>query len=107
VADLVVSRAGMITVAEISAWGLPSVLIPLPTAAADHQSHNARAMAQAGAAAALPQAEIEREGLGPASGRLLRGGVGADRMAAAARARGRPEAARDIVSLLLTLIGPA
>ncbi|HLS48092.1 MAG TPA: UDP-N-acetylglucosamine--N-acetylmuramyl-(pentapeptide) pyrophosphoryl-undecaprenol N-acetylglucosamine transferase [Gemmatimonadales bacterium] len=107
VADLVVSRAGMITVAEISAWGLPSILIPLPTAAADHQTHNARAMAQAGAAAVLPQSEMEREGLGPAIGRLLGDGVAAERMAAAARARGRPEAARDIVSLLLTLIRPA
>ena len=50
VADLVVSRAGMITVAELCAWGLPSILIPLPTAAADHQTHNARVLAEAGAA---------------------------------------------------------
>ena len=43
-----VSRAGMITVAELCAWGLPSILIPLPTAAADHQTHNARVLAEAG-----------------------------------------------------------
>ena len=49
VADLVVSRAGMITVAELCAWGLPSILVPLPTAAADHQTHNARVLAEAGA----------------------------------------------------------
>src|SRR5205085_1643137 len=38
VADLVLSRAGMITVAELCAWGLPGILVPLPTAAADHQT---------------------------------------------------------------------
>ena len=52
VADLVVSRAGMITVAELCAWGLPSILVPLPTAAADHQTHNARVLADAGRVAA-------------------------------------------------------
>ena len=41
VADLCVARAGMMTLAELCAWGIPSVLIPLPTAAADHQTHNA------------------------------------------------------------------
>ena len=107
VSDVVLSRAGMITVAEICAWGLPSVLVPLPTAAADHQTHNARAMAEAGAAAILPQAEMVRDGIGGALGRLLEGGAEREAMAAAARARGRPQAARGIVSLLLTLVRPA
>ena len=107
VADLVLSRAGMITVAEICAWGLPSILVPLPTAAADHQTHNARAMAEAGAAALLPQDEMVRDGVGGTVGRLLGAGAEREAMAAAARARGRPQAARDIVSLLLTLIRPA
>jgi len=62
VADLVVSRAGMITVAELCAWGLPSVLVPLPTAAADHQTRNARVLAEAGAALLLPQAELSGPG---------------------------------------------
>src|SRR6478609_2617184 len=53
VAEVVVSRAGMITVAELCAWGLPSVLVPLPTAAADHQTHNARVLSDAGAALML------------------------------------------------------
>ena len=107
VSDLVLSRAGMITVAEICAWGLPSVLVPLPTAAADHQTHNARAMAEAGAAAILPQAQMISEGVGGVLGRLLANGAEREAMAAAARARGRPQAARDIVSLLLTLVPPA
>src|ERR1041384_2492619 len=42
VADLAISRAGMMTLAELCAWGIPSILIPLPTAAADHQTPNAR-----------------------------------------------------------------
>jgi UDP-N-acetylglucosamine--N-acetylmuramyl-(pentapeptide) pyrophosphoryl-undecaprenol N-acetylglucosamine transferase len=52
-ADVVVCRAGAMTVAEVCAWGLPSVLVPLPTAAADHQLANARALAAAGAAVVL------------------------------------------------------
>src|SRR6266704_2808049 len=43
-ADLVVARAGAMTVAELCAWGKPSILVPLPTAAADHQTYNARAL---------------------------------------------------------------
>lgn len=106
VADLVVSRAGMITVAEVCAWGLPSVLIPLPTAAADHQTHNAAAMAAAGAALHLSQAEVLSRGFGPLISPLLADPEVRGRMAAAARLRGRPEAAREIVSLLLTLLEP-
>ncbi len=106
VADLVVSRAGMITVAEVCAWGLPSLLVPLPTAAADHQTHNARAMADAGAAVHVSQRELVEQGLGPALGRLLTDPAARAGMAASARRRGRPDAAHDIVSLLLTLIRP-
>ena len=103
VADLVVSRAGMITVAEVCAWGLPSILVPLPTAAADHQTHNARAMAEAGAAVLLPQAGPSAEGLGTVIDDLLNSPDRRSAMASRALARGRPEAAREIVSHLLTL----
>src|SRR5439155_437979 len=54
-ADLVVARAGAMTVAELCAWGKPSILVPLPTAAADHQTHNAAALAAAGAAIHLSE----------------------------------------------------
>ena len=107
VADVVVSRAGMITVAELCAWGLPSVLVPLPTAAADHQTHNARVLAEAGASAAL----LAQSSLTPASlGDLVSALLG-DRRSPRGRwppAHSRaadPHAAAEIVSKLLTLAG--
>jgi len=104
-ADLVVCRAGAMTVAELCAWGKPSVLVPLPTAAADHQAFNARALADAGAAVLL----LERD-VSPAALARLAAPLAADRarlasLAAAARGRGRPDAARAIMSKILTLVG--
>jgi UDP-N-acetylglucosamine--N-acetylmuramyl-(pentapeptide) pyrophosphoryl-undecaprenol N-acetylglucosamine transferase len=104
VADLVVSRAGMITVAELCAWGLPSILIPLPTAAADHQSHNARVLAEAGAGVMLPQDELNGESLAAAANGLLDDAAAREQMSSRALARGKPQAAEEIVSNLLTLI---
>jgi UDP-N-acetylglucosamine--N-acetylmuramyl-(pentapeptide) pyrophosphoryl-undecaprenol N-acetylglucosamine transferase len=104
VADLVVSRAGMITVAELCAWGLPSILIPLPTAAADHQTHNARVLAEAGAARMLVQGSLTPEVLAQSVTELLREGGEREAMAVRAKARGRPHAASEIVSRLLTLL---
>jgi UDP-N-acetylglucosamine--N-acetylmuramyl-(pentapeptide) pyrophosphoryl-undecaprenol N-acetylglucosamine transferase len=104
VADLVVSRAGMITVAELCAWGLPSVLVPLPTAAADHQTHNARVLAESGAAFLLPQDELTSARLAEMIGRLLTDTGVRQGMASRARGRGRPHAAAEIVSNLLTLV---
>lgn len=104
VADLVVSRAGMITVAELCAWGLPNVLVPLPTAAADHQTHNARVLATAGASLLLPQSELTPDRLRDVITGLLRDPARRKQMAEGALARGRPNAAREIVSNLLTLV---
>jgi UDP-N-acetylglucosamine--N-acetylmuramyl-(pentapeptide) pyrophosphoryl-undecaprenol N-acetylglucosamine transferase len=104
VANLVVSRAGMMTVAELCAWGLPSILIPLPTAAADHQTRNARVLAEAGASLQVPQAELTPERLGEAVQRLLSEDGTREDMARRARARGKPGAAAEIVSNLLTLV---
>lgn len=61
-ADLVLSRSGASTLAEITAAGLPSVLVPFPQAAQDHQRHNALFMREQGAATLLEQAEFYREG---------------------------------------------
>jgi UDP-N-acetylglucosamine--N-acetylmuramyl-(pentapeptide) pyrophosphoryl-undecaprenol N-acetylglucosamine transferase len=103
VADLVVARAGMMTGAELCAWGLPSILIPLPTAAADHQTFNARALSAAGAARMLLQSDLTAENLAGIVEALIRDRVGLSRMAEAARSRGRPFAVTEIVSRLLTL----
>ena len=104
VADLVVSRAGMITVAELCAWGLASVLVPLPTAAADHQTHNAKVLAEAGASELLPQSELTSNRLRDVVTGLLQDPARRKQMAERALARGRPYAAREIVSNLLTLL---
>jgi UDP-N-acetylglucosamine--N-acetylmuramyl-(pentapeptide) pyrophosphoryl-undecaprenol N-acetylglucosamine transferase len=104
VSDLVVSRAGMITVAELCAWGLPSVLIPLPTAAADHQTHNARVLAEAGASCFLAQSELTPERLEEVVTRLLTDEPERSEMARRALARGRPNSAGEIVTNLLTLL---
>jgi UDP-N-acetylglucosamine--N-acetylmuramyl-(pentapeptide) pyrophosphoryl-undecaprenol N-acetylglucosamine transferase len=105
VADVVVSRAGMITVAELCAWGLPNVLVPLPTAAADHQTYNARVLAGAGASILLPQSELTPERLRVVVGELLQDPQRRRQMAERALARGRPHSAQEIVSKLLTLTG--
>lgn len=103
VADLAVSRAGMLSVAELCAWGVPSILVPLPTAAADHQTKNAEAMVAAGASVLLRQADLDAPALGWLVAELLAEGVRRDRMAAAARRRGRPEAATEIVAHFLAI----
>lgn len=104
-ADLVVCRAGAITIAELCAWGKASVLVPLPTAAADHQTFNARALADAGASILLPEAELSGKKLMELVRELFRN---PDRLAAIAKSasgRGHPDAARLIVSKILTLAG--
>lgn len=103
-ADLVVCRAGAMTTAELCAWGKPSVLVPLPSAAADHQTRNAQALAAAGAAVLLPERDLSPELLARTVGDLLAEGGRLASLAAAARSRGRPGAAGEIVSRILTLI---
>jgi UDP-N-acetylglucosamine--N-acetylmuramyl-(pentapeptide) pyrophosphoryl-undecaprenol N-acetylglucosamine transferase len=103
-ADLVVCRAGAFTTAELCAWGKASVLVPLPTAAADHQTANARALAAAGAAVLLVERDLDGASLARVVERLLADGAARAALAAAARSRGRPDAARDVMSKILTLV---
>lgn len=105
VADLCVARAGMMTLAELCAWGIPSVIIPLPSAAADHQSHNARAMASAGASLMLREEGLSAAMLGEALSALLGDRPRRLAMAAAARGRGRPDAAERIAEHVAALVG--
>ena len=102
--DVAVSRAGAMATAELLAWGIPMILIPLPTSAADHQRFNARALEGAGAALMLEEA-----GLTPAQlwKSVLTLAGDASRMAAMKRAaleRARPDAAREIARRLLSLV---
>ena len=103
-ADLVVSRAGG-TVAELCAWGKASVLVPLPTAAADHQMFNARALADAHAAVLLPEDELTPQSLADVVTSLVADPQRLASLASAARGRGHPDAARTIMSKILTLVG--
>jgi UDP-N-acetylglucosamine--N-acetylmuramyl-(pentapeptide) pyrophosphoryl-undecaprenol N-acetylglucosamine transferase len=96
IADLAISRAGAMATSEFLAWGIPSVLIPLPTAAADHQTKNAAVLAEAGAALHLPQHGLTAPRLWDAVTELLQDGAARRRMAETARTRGRPEAAHEI-----------
>lgn len=100
-ADLVICRAGAVTVAELSAGGMASVLVPFPFAVDDHQTANARFLAEKGAAILLPQRELTPESL---AGLLL----GLDRaklleMARNARALGKPDAARVVAQRCMDL----
>jgi UDP-N-acetylglucosamine--N-acetylmuramyl-(pentapeptide) pyrophosphoryl-undecaprenol N-acetylglucosamine transferase len=103
-ADVVVSRAGAVTVAELCAWGKASVLIPLPTAAADHQTNNAVALEAAGAAVVLVESALVAHSLARTITELLAAPDRIASLALAARGRGHPNAAREVVSHLLTLV---
>ncbi|MGQ9601528.1 MAG: UDP-N-acetylglucosamine--N-acetylmuramyl-(pentapeptide) pyrophosphoryl-undecaprenol N-acetylglucosamine transferase [Candidatus Bipolaricaulia bacterium] len=88
-ADLVVSRAGAATLAELTALGKPAVLIPWPGAAEDHQAQNARFLAQAGGALLLPEEALVRVDLLELVGKLLREERQLREMAAKSFALGR------------------
>lgn len=103
-ADVVFCRAGAMTVAEVCAWGKASVLVPLPSAAADHQRYNARALADAGAAVLLPEFDLSGRTLSSTVHRLLQHPEQRAAIAAQARERGRPNAAAEIMSNILTLV---
>ena len=104
-ADLAVFRAGAIGIAELTARGVPSILIPYPYAAANHQEYNARAVSEAGAARMILDRELDATRLLGTLEDLLADGAALERMAAASRALGRPRAAAQIADLALTLAG--
>jgi UDP-N-acetylglucosamine--N-acetylmuramyl-(pentapeptide) pyrophosphoryl-undecaprenol N-acetylglucosamine transferase len=103
-ADLVVSRSGG-SVFELAAVGRPSILVPYPHATADHQTGNARWLAEAGAAMVLPDADCTGERLRELVGALLSDRRRLQAMAEAARAAGRPEAADRVADVVLEAAG--
>lgn len=103
-ADLAVARSGAMTTAELSAWGVPAILVPLPTAAADHQTANARAIAADGAAVVIRQDELTGAVLANMVGSLLGDERRLGDMRAATLRRARPEAAQNIAGHILELL---
>jgi UDP-N-acetylglucosamine--N-acetylmuramyl-(pentapeptide) pyrophosphoryl-undecaprenol N-acetylglucosamine transferase len=102
-ADLVLCRAGATTMAELTALGLPSVLVPYPYAADDHQTANARELVDAGAALMVPQPHIGSRLTGALS-LLLRDHERRARMADAAGRLGKPQAAGEVVGSIERLL---
>jgi UDP-N-acetylglucosamine--N-acetylmuramyl-(pentapeptide) pyrophosphoryl-undecaprenol N-acetylglucosamine transferase len=103
-ADIALMRAGAMSIAELCAWGIPGVLVPLPTAAQDHQAHNATAVASTGAAVHLPQAQLTVARLAQLVEELRTHPGQLDSMRHAAKSRARPSAARDIADALSQLL---
>src|SRR5829696_3211220 len=106
-AHVIVCRAGATTLAEITAAGRASVLVPLPTATDDHQRKNAEVLARAGAAEVIDQRELSGTRFAGAILALAGDPSRRARMAAAARGLARPDAARVIVDRALALAGRA
>jgi UDP-N-acetylglucosamine--N-acetylmuramyl-(pentapeptide) pyrophosphoryl-undecaprenol N-acetylglucosamine transferase len=100
-ADLVICRAGAVTIAELSAAGMASILVPFPYAVDDHQTANARFLAERGAAILLPQRELTPQRLAGLIGGLDRKALLA--MAEKARALGKPDAARTVAQRCMAL----
>jgi len=95
-ADLVVCRAGAMTVSELAALGKPSVLVPFPFAIDDHQTANARYLADAGAGLLLPQAELTAETLAQ---KITEASRQLETMAAAARSCARLQATAQVAAI--------
>ena len=100
-ADLVICRAGALTVAELTAAGLPSVLVPLPHAIDDHQTENARWLSENQAGILLKQAELTPTGLAEMLINFDNGRDNLMAMATAARALAKTDVAQQIVTTCL------
>ncbi len=100
-ADIVVCRAGATSIAELTALGLPSLLVPYPHATRDHQMHNARALAQVGGAQAIEDQELTARSLVDAVEPWIADADARAESARAARVFGRRDAARQVARLVL------
>jgi UDP-N-acetylglucosamine--N-acetylmuramyl-(pentapeptide) pyrophosphoryl-undecaprenol N-acetylglucosamine transferase len=100
VADLVVSRSGATTVAEVTVCGLPSILVPYPYATARHQEANARSLQRAGAAMVIMDDALNGELLTSKVTDLLDDGPRLRAMAERASALGRPDAAQALAKVV-------
>jgi UDP-N-acetylglucosamine--N-acetylmuramyl-(pentapeptide) pyrophosphoryl-undecaprenol N-acetylglucosamine transferase len=104
-ADLVVCRAGAITVSELCAAGVASILVPLVVSTTDHQRFNAEFLAARGAALHLPQQRLDARTLAQLLGALTRAQILA--LAEHARALGHPDATAAVAAAIESLARPA
>jgi UDP-N-acetylglucosamine--N-acetylmuramyl-(pentapeptide) pyrophosphoryl-undecaprenol N-acetylglucosamine transferase len=102
-AQLVISRSGASSVADISIIGRPAILIPFAAATADHQTANARGLVDAGGAILLPENRLEVKSLCAQIALVLGDDRGASLMAQAALSQGKPEAARELSDMVEAL----
>jgi UDP-N-acetylglucosamine--N-acetylmuramyl-(pentapeptide) pyrophosphoryl-undecaprenol N-acetylglucosamine transferase len=100
-ADLILCRAGAITLAEVMCVGLPAILVPLPNAIDDHQSKNAGQLSDAGAVIVVPQSQLSADGLAALLVSLATDTARLQRMARAARALAMPDAAKQVADICL------
>lgn len=104
-ADVVVSRAGATTIAELTVLGIPAVLVPYPHATADHQRGNAEVVMSAGAAVMIDDAALSPDTLAAAVAAIVTDSARAGAMSLAARAWARPAAAEGLARLVLEALG--
>ena len=102
-AQLVIARAGASTVADLSAIGRPSILIPYAAATADHQTANARSLVEAGGAVLMPESKLDAATLCDHMTAILSDPQAATQMANAALSIGRPDAAEQLAAMVKTL----
>ncbi|MBI3479504.1 MAG: undecaprenyldiphospho-muramoylpentapeptide beta-N-acetylglucosaminyltransferase [Nitrosomonadales bacterium] len=105
-ADLVICRAGALTIAELAAAGVASILIPFPFAVDDHQTRNAEFLSKRGAAVLLPQNELSAEKLARLLSDLMEGGSGREKllaMARKARDQAKADAAQNVAQVCMEL----
>jgi UDP-N-acetylglucosamine--N-acetylmuramyl-(pentapeptide) pyrophosphoryl-undecaprenol N-acetylglucosamine transferase len=102
--DLAITRAGAMTTAELAAWQIPPILIPLPTAAADHQTVNAKALTAAGAARWIAQSDLTVDRLDAMVRELMLMPRALEAIASAERERARPDAADTIAKRILSSV---
>ncbi len=106
-ADLVICRAGALTVSELAAAGIGAVLVPFPAAVDDHQTHNARLLVRQGAAVLMPERELTAERLAAELERLCAERGRLVDMAERARSLARPEATEQLAECCLKYLGRA
>ncbi len=106
-AQLVISRAGASSVADISVIGRPSILIPYAAATGDHQTANARGLVDAHAAILIPESALASDTLSAHIASVLENPTGATQMAAAAVSVGKPDATVELVTIVEDLASSA